>query len=214
MRSKLRALPSLAGPFPPFDLDTTSPNPQDMFAAWLSDAIEAGIREPHSMVLSTVDELGEPDARVLILKNLDQRGWHFATIGNGLKGCQIAANPNVSLTFYWSSLGRQVRIRGVTLKADDHESNADFQARSAVAKANVFVGRQSQVLTSRSELDTAIANGARQVSEKPDSIASNWSLFIASPREVEFWQAAEDRRHQRLLYKRDGTAWLCDQLWP
>ncbi|MFT4003118.1 MAG: pyridoxamine 5'-phosphate oxidase family protein, partial [Rhizobium sp.] len=76
MREELRALKSLAGPFPSFEADLMPGEPRDLFSAWLRDAIEAGIKEPHAMVLSTIDENGVPDARVLILKNLDRRGWH------------------------------------------------------------------------------------------------------------------------------------------
>ncbi|MBD8554538.1 pyridoxal 5'-phosphate synthase [Rhizobium sp. CFBP 8762] len=214
MKDVLRALPSLAGPFPDFDMTTTPADPIELFGVWLQDAINAGIQEPHTMVLSTVDETGQPDARVLILKNLDARGWHFATTGNGPKGGQIEANPNVSLTFYWSPLGRQVRIRGRAFKADDHERDADFLARSAAAKANVFAGRQSQPLSSRQELAETLAAYERVLVETPDRVSLNWALFIVSPHEVEFWQGAKDRRHHRLLYTRENAIWRRGQLWP
>lgn len=112
MKRQLRALKSLAGPFPPFDPDAAPDEPDALFVVWLQDAIDAGVMEPHAMTLSTVDEEGRPDARVQILRNLDEQGWHFATTMSGPKDRQIAANPSVALTFYWPQLGRQVRIRG------------------------------------------------------------------------------------------------------
>ncbi|EJJ29234.1 pyridoxine/pyridoxamine 5'-phosphate oxidase [Rhizobium sp. CF142] len=214
MKDDLRALVSLAGPYPPFDADATPDDPRDLFSSWLRDAIVSGVREPHAMVLSTTDENGAPDARVLILKNLDARGWHFATSDNGPKGRQIAVNPYVALTFYWPALGRQVRLRGIAFPAGEQERSADFRARSLSARAAALAGRQSQPLSSRSELDAAIDAQAKRVHADPDIVAPNWQLFITMPHEVEFWQGAEDRLHHRLLYRREKPGWLRERLWP
>lgn len=148
MKNELRALASLAGPYPPFDAEAAPDDPRDLFSSWLREAIVSGIREPHAMVLSTTDENGAPDARVLILKNLDARGWHFATSGNGPKGSQIAANPYVALTFYWAALGRQVRLRGIAFPAGEPERAADFRARSPAARAAALASRSARAPTS------------------------------------------------------------------
>jgi pyridoxamine 5'-phosphate oxidase len=214
MRDELRALKSLSGPFPAFDADLTPDEPRDLFSTWLRDAIEADIREPHAMVLSTIDENGAPDARVLILKNLDQRGWHFATTGDGPKGRQIAANPCVSLTFYWPQLGRQVRLRGMALLAEAHERYADFRARAPGAKAVALTGRQSEVLGSLRELEDELVVQHRRLHDEPDLVASGWALFIVMPHEIEFWQGDSERRHHRLRYRRDKAGWLKERLWP
>jgi len=78
LKTRLRQLPSLAGPFIPMEMDDMPRAPQAAFECWLNDAIRQGVQEPHAMTLSTVDADGIPDARVLILKNVDHRGWHFA----------------------------------------------------------------------------------------------------------------------------------------
>ncbi len=214
MKTELRALASLAGPYPPFDAEAAPDDPRDLFSSWLREAIVSGIREPHAMVLSTTDENGAPDARALILKNLDARGWHFATSGNGPKGSQIAANPYVALTFYWAALGRQVRLRGIAFPAGEPERAADFRARSPAARAAALAGRQSQPLYARPDLHAAIATQARRLEAEPDLVAPNWQLFIVMPHEVEFWQGAEDRLHHRLLYRREKPGWLRESLWP
>src|SRR5688500_14564006 len=108
-RLLLRELPSLAGPLPDFNPAAVAATPQDQFIIWLREAIGAGITEPHAMTLATVDSDGRPDARILILKDLDERGWHFATSRQSPKGQHIAAALDVALTFYWPLLGRQVR---------------------------------------------------------------------------------------------------------
>ncbi|TWF43999.1 pyridoxine/pyridoxamine 5'-phosphate oxidase [Neorhizobium alkalisoli] len=214
MKEELRKLPSLPGPLPVFDTEVLPDDPNELFVSWLRDAIDSGIREPHAMVVSTVGEDGAPDARVLILKNVDARGWHFATVDAGPKGRQIAQNPNVALTFYWSPLGRQVRIRGVAAKADRGERDADFLARSIDARANVLVGRQSQPLTSVKDLDGALAEQALRIAEQPDMIADHWSLFVVAAHAVEFWQGAEDRRHSRVSYTLRQDVWSHTRLWP
>ena len=214
MREELRALKSLVGPFPSFEADLTPGEPRDLFSAWLRDAIEAGIKEPHAMVLSTIDETGVPDARVLILKNLDRRGWHFATTGGGPKGRQIAANPSVALTFYWPQLGRQVRLRGMALQAEAHERYADFRERAPGARAVALTGRQSEVLGSPQDLEDALALQNRRLREEPDLVAAGWALFIVMPHEVEFWQGDSERRHHRLRYRRERAGWLKERLWP
>ncbi|MDB5487643.1 MAG: pdxH, partial [Reyranella sp.] len=124
LRDKLRALKSLPGPFPAFDPAAAPADPRDLFSSWLEAAIDAGIREPHAMTLSTVDEDGHPDARILILKNLDEAGWHFATTRTSPKGRQIEASPRAALTFYWQPLGRQVRISGAVVDLGTAAGNA------------------------------------------------------------------------------------------
>jgi hypothetical protein len=88
-KTLLRGLPSLKGPFRPLDLDSLPQTPHEAFHNWLQDAINDDVKEAHAMTLSTVDEFGSPDARVLILKNLDHRGWHFAIKADSPKGRQI-----------------------------------------------------------------------------------------------------------------------------
>jgi pyridoxamine 5'-phosphate oxidase len=214
MKEELRALKSLAGPFPTFDAEETPGDPRDLFSLWLREAIEAGIREPHAMTLSTVDPSGAPDARVLILKNLDERGFHFATSSAGPKGRQLALNPYVAATFYWSPLGRQIRIRGIAIATDAAERDADFRARATGSRAVALLGRQSEVLASDAELYESLERERTRLAEKPDLVAPHWAVFLIMPHEIEFWQGDEERRHRRLRYRRDRDGWLKERLWP
>ena len=202
-RLLLRQLPSLAGPLPDFDPATAADTPQAQFVAWLQDAIGAGILEPHAMTLGSVDADGRPDARVLILKDLDARGWHFATSRYSPKGRQLAACPNVTLTFYWPALGRQIRICGIAINQGPDAAAADFQARSPEARANAALARQSQVMAGD-------GNAAGEVSD----VSAGWAVFAVEPSLVEFWQGRTDRRHIRLRYGLVAGHWARDQLWP
>lgn len=214
MKRQLRALKSLAGPFPPFDPDAAPDEPDALFVSWLQDAIDEGVIEPHAMTLSTVDEEGRADARVLILKNLDEHGWHFATTMSGPKGCQIAANPSVALTFYWPLLGRQVRIRGTAVNAGSAERDTDFLARPIGSRAAALLARQSDVLLCPNDLEAGIAEARQHLIDNPGLIAENWAVFCVEPRDVEFFQGDSERRHQRLLYRRAGPDWVRKCLWP
>lgn len=203
-RLLLRELPSLAGPLPDFDPTKALDTPQEQFLVWLRAAIAAGVREPHAMTLGTVDADGSPDARVLILKDLDERGWHFATSRQSPKGHQLSATPIVSLTFYWPTLGRQVRIRGEAIDLGREAAAADFWARSPDARANAALARQSQVME---------GNIATTLSEAQD-VPESWSVFAVKPASVEFWQGRTDRHHVRLRYDSAEAGWKTTRLWP
>ena len=216
IQATLRELPSLAGPLPPSELDHLPDTPQDAIQIWLSHAISEKVKEPHAMTLSTVDPEGQPDARVLILKDLDDRGWHFAISADSAKGRQMAASPKVALSFYWPQLGRQVRLRGSAVALSEAESAQSFRGRSAGARATAAASRQSQVLGGADELRGRLGEARRLVRESPDFVLPAWRACVVRPDAVEFWQGASDRMHERLQYVRgaDGDAWEKRRLWP
>lgn len=214
MREKLRALKAMAGPYKPFDPVVTPEDPKDLFAEWLQMAVDADIREPHAMTLSTVDENGFADARVLILKNVDEQGWHFAITKLSPKGKQIAANPNVALTFYWPPLGRQICIRGVASDMGIPARDVDFLARPPGSRAGALLARQSDVLDREEDLEKGLKLQRQRIADDPQLVSANWAVYAVNPTEIEFWQGNEERRHVRLRYRRDGENWIRERLWP
>lgn len=210
----LRALPSLAGPLRDFDPETAPAEPDSLFELWLAEAVDAGVVEPHAMTLSTVDPVGRPSARVLILKYLDAGRWAFASGASSRKGKEIANTPWAALTFYWPVLGRQVRVRGAVEVADAEESAADFLARSAGARGGGLVGNQSELLTDLAERDRVLDEAAGRAAADPGLVAPEWTVYRVVADEVEFWQGDERRRHVRVRYIRDGVGWVRQLLWP
>jgi pyridoxamine 5'-phosphate oxidase len=214
LRNELRALPVLAGPPQPFDTDAAPETPQTLFLDWFRAAVSAGEAEPHAMTLSTCDRQGRPDARVLILKDLDDAGWWFATSSASAKGQQLEQQPAAALTFYWPALGRQVRVRGTVLTARQEQSADDFRARGVGARAVALASRQSQPLADAAECRRAVAHARETVDADPEVVSSTWALYAIHPQEVEFWQADQDRMHTRLRYSRTNAGWQRDLLWP
>ncbi|MFB6864680.1 pyridoxal 5'-phosphate synthase [Streptomyces virginiae] len=215
VRARLRGIEVFAGPLCAFEPEHAPADPVRLFLSWLSDAVADGLRDPHAMTLSTVDEAGDPDARVLVLKAVDGSGWQFAGHGFSPKGHQLAVHPRAALTFYWPEHGRQVRLRGPVAPRPARDSAADFLGRSATARAESLLARQSQYLADTAERDHALEKALALVEREPSLVDSAWTLYTLAPVEVEFWQAAKNRVHTRLRYERTGTDghWERYRLW-
>jgi pyridoxamine 5'-phosphate oxidase len=214
LTKRLRELPVLTGSTSSFDPDDAPDHPAELFLIWLNEAIESGVREPHAMTLSTVDEAGRPDSRVLILKGLDDGRWAFATNRESRKAAEIAEVPWAAANFYWPELGRQVRIRGRVADAGADASAQDFLERPPSSRAASLASRQSQPLADPGELDAAVAEAAASIEADPGLVPEHWALFQLEPDEVEFWQAERDRPHVRLRYALSGGRWSRQRLWP
>ncbi|MFI8961940.1 pyridoxal 5'-phosphate synthase [Streptomyces sp. NPDC053493] len=214
VRDWLRGIEVFARPLPGFATDRVPAEPTELFLDWLAGAVEAGVPDPHAMTLSTVDESGDPDARVLILKDVGPEGFRFAAHAASPKGVQLAATPRAALTFYWAELGRQVRVRGAVRTEPAERSAADFLARGATARAEALLGRQSRYLTDPAARDRALRDGLARIEAEPGLVGPAWTLRTVVPDVVEFWQADAARAHTRLRYEREGAAWQRHRLWP
>lgn len=133
----LRRIPSLTGTPPGIDLDDLPADPTEMFAAWLDVALDHAVPEPVAATLATVDGDGVPDARTLILKSVDARGWAFAGTASSRKGAQLATCSSAALNLWWQPIMRAVRARGVVVGASSDDTAADLAARSEAARAGV-----------------------------------------------------------------------------
>jgi pyridoxamine 5'-phosphate oxidase len=211
VRQFLRGLPVFAGELPEFDPVTAPERPDMLFLEWLTAAVDAGVPEPHAMTLSTVAADGSPSARVLILKNVDQRGWQFAVHAASPKGQDLRGHPAAALTFYWPAQARQVRVRGpVSLEP----GAADFLARPIGSRAEASLGRQSRTLPDRDTLDRAVDQAVARITGDPGFVDPDWTLCTLSADQVEFWQGDKHRKHTRLRYARTESGWAHEMLWP
>ncbi|SFB80277.1 pyridoxine/pyridoxamine 5'-phosphate oxidase [Streptomyces aidingensis] len=217
----LRAHPPMIRDLPGFDPDHVPHRPGPLFAEWLAIAVGSGVLDPHAMTLSTVEADGRPDARVLILRGVDEErgGWVFAADAQTPKGRQLAAVPAAALSVYWPLLGRQVRVRGAVEQAPAEVSAAEFRARSLGGRIAGLVGGESRPMGSMDEYDAAVTEAARRLHADPGLVAPGHTVYTLWAREVEFWQGHQSRRHIRLLYRRPApdpadSAWTRTLLWP
>ncbi len=214
LREILRGLPVLKGTAPVFDPSSAPGDPALLFAEWFRLAVRMDVREPHAMTLSTVAPTGQPSARVLILKDVDRDGWHFAINAASRKGRELVDCPVAALTFYWPELVRQVRVCGSVVADAPEVAAADFLARPEGSRRMALTRRQSQVLTDSGELDAALEQAGRELEATPDLVPVEWASYAVRPHEIEFWQGDSQRRHQRLRYALKGGKWSQAVLWP
>lgn len=192
--------------------------PLQMFESWLSDAVASDqIAEPTAMVLGTVSDECRPSMRTVLLKELRDGQFVFFTNYESRKGRQIAANPNVALSFMWYPLERQVHIEGLAERVPAGESDAYFQSRPLGSRIGAVVSPQSQVVPSRFGLLRAYERLLQEVeaSGRPVERPDHWGGIAVTPLRIEFWQGRENRLHDRLLYTRqDDGSWSLERLAP
>ncbi|MCY3850610.1 MAG: pyridoxamine 5'-phosphate oxidase [Acidimicrobiaceae bacterium] len=175
--------------------------------------------DPHladTMVLSTVDAEGWPDARAVLLKGVDSRGFVFFTNRTSAKGVQLEAGGRAALTMVWREIERQVRVVGEVSRVPESESDAYFASRPRGAQIGACASEQSAVLGSRAELEARVAELEQQYPNKIPRPA-HWGGYLVAPRSVEFWQGRPDRLHDRVRYRLEtdaADAWIVERLAP
>lgn len=190
------------------DEHSTHPDPFVQFDTWFQEALQANMKEPNAMCLSTVGAGGHPSGRMVLLKGYDARGFVFYTNYESRKGQQLADNPHCSLTFWWDVLERQVRIEGVAQKQSEEESKAYYQSRPRGSQLGAWASPQSQVVTDRNELEATFkTTAAKFEGQSVLDLPPFWGGFRVVPRLLEFWQGRPNRLHDRIVYERsdDGT---------
>ena len=192
-----------------------SPNPYDVFADWFETAIESGIPEPAAMCLATVDVANQPWQRMVLLKFYDETGFVFFTNYQSRKSEQIAINQQVSLLFPWHALGRQVKITGNASKISTTESMKYFLTRPRGSQIGAWASPQSQVITSRAMLDTKVNEIKEKFKQGKIPLPSFWGGYRIAPKSIEFWQARENRLHDRFFYQyNQAQQWQLERLAP
>ncbi len=171
--------------------------------------------EPNAMVLSTVSAEGQPSARTVLLKGLDQRGFAFFTNYKSRKGRELEDNPNAALVFYWPELERQVCVAGRVTRLPKEESEAYFHSRPRGSQIGAWASAQSSVVASRKELEAAVKRLEVEYAGRPIPRPPFWGGYLLSPSRIEFWQGRASRLHDRFEFGRqpDGS-WSLQRLSP
>ncbi len=188
--------------------------PTRQFEQWLRDACESESLDPNAMSISTVDSGGRPYSRTVLLKYYDDRGFVFFTNFSSNKAAQISGNNNVSLLFFWPSLGRQIGIRGTADKIPKAETLKYFISRPRGSQIGAWVSAQSSIISSRSLLEAKYAEIKQKFANHEVPLPSFWGGYRVVPNEIEFWQSRTNRLHDRFLYVRQDDSWQIERLSP
>jgi pyridoxamine 5'-phosphate oxidase len=195
---------------------TEADEPLRLFATWFDEAKRSESADPNAMTLATVDADGLPNARMVLMKGFDEKGFVFYTNLDSQKGRELDRNPKGALVFHWKSLNRQVRLRGPVEPVGDAEANAYFATRPRLAQIGAWASKQSAPLESRMAFEKAIALNMAKFAVGAIPRPPNWSGYRLTPLIMEFWQDQPYRLHDRVEFRRDSldAQWSKTRLYP
>ncbi|MEN9295201.1 MAG: pyridoxamine 5-phosphate oxidase [Pseudomonadota bacterium] len=188
-------------------------DPTEQFHIWFEQARQSEIAEPNAMTVASIDASGKPSARVVLIKEVDQRGFVFFTNYESRKGQALIANPHAALLFFWPELERQIRIEGRVEKIDASESDAYYHSRPLDSRIGAWASPQSQVISGRSYLVAKAAEYGLKFALNPPR-PPHWGGFRVIPEQFEFWQGRPSRLHDRIQYIQENGQWRTQRLAP
>jgi len=189
-------------------------DPFEQFVIWFNEALQFEPYPANAMVLATVDEKGEPDARVVLLKELESHCFIFYTNYESKKAKQLSKHNAAALNFYWPHTARQVRIRGKVKKVERSKSESYFATRPRETQLGAQAWIQSTVLANREELNTKFNEAEKKFSGRVVPCPDYWGGYALVPFEYEFFQSRDWRAHDRLLYILENQRWKIMRLAP
>lgn len=198
----------------PLDLNNLNPNPFLQFSCWFDEACKAGVLEPNAMALATASSEGHPSCRIVLLKEIDSKGFLFFTNYNSRKSHELTHNRFASGNFHWSILERQVTLCGTTEKTTREESETYFNSRPRGSQLGAWASPQSQVVQSRFELEEAYHHFKHKYEGLEVPTPPHWGGYRLTPTLFEFWQGRPDRLHDRFRYSLKNNHWIIERLAP
>jgi pyridoxamine 5'-phosphate oxidase len=190
------------------------PSLPEILEAWMSEAKAKGNAQPDAMILATSNSKGLPSARVVLFKGWTDEGVFFVTNYESQKGQELHRRPHCHLVFYWTELGRQIRITGKIKKASRAISEEYFNARPRESQLGAWASRQSRPIEDYTKLMDRYAAFAKKFEGQSVPCPPYWGGFWVRPEKVELWIGQVGRLHQRMMFKRKGTQWLGQWLSP
>jgi pyridoxamine 5'-phosphate oxidase len=201
---------------PPLHEEDAPSSPWPLLAAWLDEARNSDeVYESGAMTLATATPTGQPSARIVLVRGYDERGLCFYTNYESRKGIELASNPRAAFVFWWGALGRQIRGEGAIERLSAEESDAYYHSRPLSSQLGAWASPQSQVIASRAALEAELHRLEAHYTDQPPPRPDHWGGYRLMPEQIEFWQSAPYRLHDRLCYtlESDGT-WTLVRLGP
>ncbi len=193
---------------------TISKDPIALFRDWLAEAEKSEPRDPTAMTLATATPDGQPSARMVLLKGVDERGFTFYTNLGSRKARELEANRRAALCFHWKSSNRQVRVEGTAEPVDDAEADAYFASRPRMARIGAWASKQSQSLEGMFELEARVVKFTAKFNVGEVPRPGFWSGYRIRPARIEFWEEKQFRLHERVVFKMLDGAWTTERLFP
>lgn len=190
--------------------ESLADNPHEEIIKWMDQAIDNKVSYPNNAIIATVDSQGSPSSRVILIKDINEKGITFFTNYDSEKAQHIKKNPHVSLTIFWKEMDRQIRVKAIATKTSREVSKKYFSSRSKESQISAIASPQSSPI-SKEDLDKAV-----QAIKDSDKIECplNWGGYLLSIEECEFWQGRPNRLHDRFLFKKDNDNWQTCRLAP
>lgn len=195
-------------------LKRTPKSPYPLFEQWFESAVNAGLKLPNAMTLSTASKTGRPAARIVLLKDVGPKGICFFTNYRSRKGAELLGNPRATLLFYWPELDLQVRIDGRVKKVSARESDAYFRTRPRESQIGAHASRQSRPMADQSVLFAEFGRLTKKFEGREIPRPKHWGGYRLAPVTFEFWKGRDFRLHDRLLYTKSGRRWKKTLLFP
>ncbi|MFA6467473.1 MAG: pyridoxamine 5'-phosphate oxidase [Bacteroidota bacterium] len=197
------------------DEHDVDPNPFEQFDKWFKEAVRSEIAEVNAMTIATANTAGRPSARMVLLKQFDEKGFVFFTNYESSKGKDLKENPQAALLFFWEPLERQVRITGKVEKISAAESFEYFRTRPIDSQLGAWASQQSSTISARALLEKAFGEMLEKFKNGQIPLPPQWGGYRVKPDEFEFWQGRASRLHDRIAYKKQNDAvWSIARLSP
>lgn len=186
----------------------------DRFRSLSDRAKETSLLEPAAATLATVDGDGQPDARVILLRGVDLRGFVFFTNARSIKGQQMADQPNVALCVHWDPIREQVRIQGPVEATSEQENDTYWSSRPRERQIGAWASLQSEPLDQRETLEARYVQFEQQYAGQDVPRPSHWQGYRVVPSQIEFWSNRDARLHERVVYRDHDGTWTKGWLYP
>jgi pyridoxamine 5'-phosphate oxidase len=195
--------------------DDLHENPIEQFKRWMQQTIDAKLPDPNAMTIATVDATGQPSQRIVLLKNLDDKGFVFYTNLGSRKAQELKQNPKISLHFPWYFLERQVKVCGVVEQLSTTEVFKYFVTRPRDSQLGAWASQQSRPISSRALLLQQFESMKNKFLKGEIPVPDFWGGFRVKPHQIEFWQGGEARLHDRFEYNlQPDNSWTIERLEP